>query len=100
MSRQDIKVVWPDNYELTFPDETPKTLFYQLEEMEQFDPEDVPPSHFVLETGLKLRFDKNVMRQCFYMGKLTFSELTEELEIKQNLPKIKSAMRPPGPVIQ
>ena len=93
MIQQTIKVVWPDNYELNYPDETIKSLWNLLSEMEDLDPEDCPPSHFELENGMKLRFNPYVFHQCYDVGRLTHAEMVEKLEIKEKFPKIKPSKR-------
>lgn len=88
MEKQTIKVVWPDNYELNYPEETVESLYRYLLEMVQFDPGDIDPSYFELENGIKIKFNPYIFHQCFGIGRISYAELLEGLEIKPTHPML------------
>jgi len=83
MEKQTIKVVWPDDYELDYPDETLGTLWHHLCGAKQFDPEDVDPVYFELENKVKIQFNLYILHQCYDNGRISETELLEGLEIKK-----------------
>ena len=83
MKKQTIKVVWPDDYELDYPDETLGTLWHHLCGAMLFDPTDVDPVYFELENKMKLKFNPFILHQCYDNGRISETQLLEALEIKK-----------------